>query len=244
VQHDVRGRRAVQAHALLRGHDVHAKLADGASCLAANQCTSGACADSVCCNSVCGGTCEACNLAGSVGTCSAVPPGPTRRPSVRAGWRATGAGVQRDLRGGFALRGDLLLQREQRVRRQAGDRGASSCTAPQSMPERLCTDGLCCGSLCGGTCEACNLAGTVGACTAVPASQDPAAECAGGLSCDGSRACRTTCAVDGDCEAALLLRGSACVARRATSATCSADNQCASGNCATGPAATRPAGAR
>ncbi len=47
-----------------------AKLTDGASCIASNQCANGNCVDGTCCNTACGGTCEACNLVGSVGTCT------------------------------------------------------------------------------------------------------------------------------------------------------------------------------
>jgi hypothetical protein len=44
----------------------------GQSCTEGSDCSSGFCADGVCCNSACSGTCEACNLAGTVGTCAPV----------------------------------------------------------------------------------------------------------------------------------------------------------------------------
>lgn len=48
----------------------------GGSCSTGSQCQSGLCVDDVCCNSLCSpGTCTACDLAGSVGTCSVVPSG-------------------------------------------------------------------------------------------------------------------------------------------------------------------------
>ncbi|HEY3353623.1 MAG TPA: dickkopf-related protein, partial [Polyangia bacterium] len=49
------------------------------ACTTDNECTTGHCADGVCCDRACGGQCEACNAAGSVGTCAAVtgaPKGP------------------------------------------------------------------------------------------------------------------------------------------------------------------------
>src|SRR5262245_56576842 len=48
-------------------------LPNGSSCSIANQCASKFCIDGVCCDTACGGTaidCQACNQAGSVGTCS------------------------------------------------------------------------------------------------------------------------------------------------------------------------------
>jgi hypothetical protein len=47
----------------------------GASCSAAAECESGFCADGVCCDGACDGTCVACNLAGSAGTCVPVSAG-------------------------------------------------------------------------------------------------------------------------------------------------------------------------
>lgn len=48
------------------------KLQNGQSCTANEQCDSNHCVDGVCCDSACTGQCEACNLAGSEGTCAAV----------------------------------------------------------------------------------------------------------------------------------------------------------------------------
>ncbi|HEX3905469.1 MAG TPA: hypothetical protein VH853_21780 [Polyangia bacterium] len=50
--------------------------ANGVVCLSNHECSSGACIDGVCCNTTpalgCG-TCQACNVAGSLGTCTNVP---------------------------------------------------------------------------------------------------------------------------------------------------------------------------
>jgi hypothetical protein len=46
----------------------------GATCGGNSQCSSGFCADGVCCDGACSGACQACNLAGSGGTCSSVDP--------------------------------------------------------------------------------------------------------------------------------------------------------------------------
>lgn len=51
-------------------------LTAGSPCSRNGQCMSGFCApEGVCCNRACTGSCEACNLPGSAGTCSNVPAG-------------------------------------------------------------------------------------------------------------------------------------------------------------------------
>lgn len=48
------------------------ELVNGAACSADNQCASGICTDGVCCDALCNQQCEACDVAGSEGTCSPV----------------------------------------------------------------------------------------------------------------------------------------------------------------------------
>ncbi len=45
----------------------------GVACGTNGDCQSGFCTDGVCCNNACSGTCEKCNLAPSMGTCSPIP---------------------------------------------------------------------------------------------------------------------------------------------------------------------------
>src|SRR4029079_18004693 len=56
------------------GSTCTAKKGNGATCTAANECTSVNCVDGYCCNTGCGsgasGDCQACNVAGSLGTCT------------------------------------------------------------------------------------------------------------------------------------------------------------------------------
>ena len=54
-----------------------------------------------------------------------------------------------------------------------------------------CVDGVCCDTACNGTCQACNLPGSVGTCTAIPDGTDPGDECGTGNVCNGTGGCRS-----------------------------------------------------
>ncbi|XXY17664.1 MopE-related protein [Sorangium sp. So ce216] len=64
--------------------------------------------------------------------------------------------------------------------------GAACATAAQCQSGN-CVDGYCCNTACGGTCQACNVSGSIGSCASYAANTDPANECA--ADCDGSGAC-------------------------------------------------------
>lgn len=66
------------------------------------------------------------------------------------------------------------------------------CTTKDDCESDECQQGVCCDSQCDGTCMACNLSGSVGTCTNVPAGQDPLDQCA-----PDSQA---SCGKDGQCD--------------------------------------------
>ena len=95
------------------------------------------------------------------------------------------------------------------------------CARNQDCTDGLsCADGVCCDTGCSGTCQACNLPGSVGRCSAVPVGNDPDSECLG-FSCgayfdsfDGFGRCygkrdvddtRATCNGSGACLSAATL---------------------------------------
>ncbi len=86
-----------------------AKKPNGMTCAAVDECTSGNCVDGVCCNDACVGTCFACNLTATPGTCS-----PVRSATDDA---CTGDDdVRRDLRVQEDARANLRRWRRMRVR--------------------------------------------------------------------------------------------------------------------------------
>ncbi|HEY3353815.1 MAG TPA: hypothetical protein VGQ83_11245, partial [Polyangia bacterium] len=70
-----------------------------------------------------------------------------------------------------------------------------SCTAAAQCASGNCVDGLCCDTPCAGACVSCVLPATKGACTRVPAGDDPHGLCPGG----SDPACRAVCGDDGLC---------------------------------------------
>ena len=74
----------------------------------------------------------------------------------------------------------------------------TSCSGDTDCATGFCTDGVCCESRCGGTCENCALTGRAGHCDAIPVGTDPADECSTQLpstcgrtgACSGARSCQ------------------------------------------------------
>jgi hypothetical protein len=161
---------------------------EGQPCTTAGECASGFCVDGFCCNTACSGTCEACSAAkkgsGSDGTCGAISPG-SDPDNECTGASCNGAGACRLPNGQI-------------------------CGTGTECESTLCIDGVCCNTACSSTCQACNLAGSPGTCTNVPANTDPGNECAGG-DCNGAGACE-----------------------QANGAACSQPTQCISGFCVDG----------
>ena len=189
----------------------------GASCTDTAQCSTGYCVDGVCCEEACLGQCEACDVAGSSGICSAVPEGSTprggRMPCASDGSECGGTcdGERRD---GCAYPTDVVC-REPSCEGGANDAVAiaeARCTGSGRCPERVersCV-GLGCtsdGTLCNGPCadddDACPGGSycSAGVCVPELPPGEPCgadAECATGFCTDGV-CCDARC--DGTCEA-------------------------------------------
>lgn len=97
-------------------------VGQGGFCSGVNQCAAGlSCTDSLCCSSSCSGVCQACDLAGTPGTCTPVPSGQdpdSECPGVSCigylwGWS-----------------GDSCLRKADVSATQASCNGASACRTP------------------------------------------------------------------------------------------------------------------
>ncbi len=137
---------------------------DGLACAAGGECLSGNCVDTVCCATTCTGACKSCNLGANAGTCTNIPAGTDPANECAGALNCSGAGACLKANG-------------------------TACGAGAECDSGNCIDTVCCDTTCGTTCKACNLAGTMGVCTNIPAGQDPANECPGANTCDGNGAC-------------------------------------------------------
>ncbi len=141
-------------------------LPNGSACAFDAQCQSGQCVDEVCCNSACNALCQACNLAGWVGTCTLIPNGLDPANECSGAATCDGAGSC-----------TTLLN------------NGVPCSSSSQCLSGFCVDGVCCNGSCGSLCQACNLTGSVGSCAFIPGGADPANECAGTAVCNGAGVC-------------------------------------------------------
>jgi hypothetical protein len=111
----------------------------------------------------------------------------------------------------------------------------ATCAADAECVHAHCADKVCCDQACGGTCQTCNQASTLGACKSVAAGQDPRGVCPAGSGanavcqpgkCNGANQCNTA------------MPGTAC-----TNAMCSGGTATAAGTCDANGNCQVPAGA-
>lgn len=260
---------------------------NGEACTANTECASGYCIDGFCCNSACNGQCEACNVSGSEGSCSAVTGAPVgSRPSCADDGTACGGSCNGVARTACAYPSSTTQCRAASCETTsgtatlaAGCNGAGACPPLQTLscPSGMCTgdacgndctadadcgvdeycaagvcqptqnlgspcarsaecasgrcvDGYCCNNACTGQCEACDVSGSEGVCSAVTgaphgsrtACTDDGTGCGG--SCDGTN--QAACSYPGN---GTVCRSAACSAGIATvEARCAGNGNCPS----------------
>ena len=98
----------------------------------------------------------------------------------------------------------------------------TACAAAAECVTGFCEQGVCCATACTGTCRSCAVAGSAGACSDVPAGQDPMSQCAD----QGAPSCGT----DGSCNGAggcrIYASGTSCAAATCTGSTLTAARSC------------------
>jgi len=156
-----------------------------ASCTSSSACgTGGTCVAGHCCATACSGSCQTCAPDGVCNTMGAgtTPSDPTCFIKCN--------GTSNNCTGSCATDTDCV----------AGARCASGtcvkykplggvCTTGAECIGGTCVDGFCCDRPCGGTCEACDVAGKLGTCTTVPKDAAPH----GTRSCPGTGVCAGVC---------------------------------------------------
>ena len=163
------------------------------SCTKASECLSGYCADGTCCDQACTETCKACDIYGSKGFCAFIPSGKT---DANATIPCTGTKAC-DGKGACKL-----------GKGQPSTSG-SQCASGYSM------DQVCCDSACTWTCMSCNIPGSKGTCSYVPAGKgdtNAATQCLDPGTCDGKGQCKKpkSCTTASECPSGYCVDGYCC----------------------------------
>ena len=193
---------------------------DGLMCAAGSDCQSGVCQGGICvapsCTDFikngsetdvdCGGSCPACAdglmcVAGSDCQSFVCQGGFCHSPTCNDG-------VQNGSETGIDCGGPCLA---------CPQPNGAACSNPAECQSNFCIDGFCCNTSCAGNCLACDVSGSIGACTPIPVGMDPDNECSGSMVCDGLMNCKS-------------IQGSPC----------GSPLQCLSGFCADGRCCNEP----
>jgi hypothetical protein len=218
--------------AFCEGNACIAKKPNGETCGHPSECVSGFCADGVCCTTACEGGCESCDGA-EVGTCATLAEGaagsPSCNPYVCDGVSATCpescSGNEECVSGAFCSAGGACVGTQP---------NGSSCTTNGECASGNCVDGYCCNTACTGSCDACNVSGSLGTCTVSPAGSPGDPSCSPYLCSGASASCATTCFSEANCVSGYYCNGNTCALKQSNGSLCSTNNQCTSGFCVDG----------
>jgi len=194
--------------------EIFALLPAATTCTVGGECASGFCVDGVCCDSACNtGPCVACNVTGSMGTCSPVPSGAPHGSRTCAPYASCAAGAcATSCTATSACTSASYCSGTACVPRLAN---GTTCTANDQCTSNACVDGVCCNRACSGQCESCNRTGSLGTCQVQTGAPAPGrAPCPGigvggtcGHRCDGTSANCSYPAVTTACSGATCAAG-------------------------------------
>jgi len=227
------------------------KRANGLPCTGVNDCVSGFCVDGVCCNAACAGQCQACDGAGTPGTCLPVAGDPH---GARA--KCKGAGACAGTCNGTMGASCTYPGAEKTC-------GAASCTNGTAQPASVCDgDGACtkpstiscdpypcAGTECAGGCSASSPCAPDSYCYAGKCKQklDDGIACADGTQCKngfctGGVCCNVACT--GDCQSCTIAGAMGiCTNKPATTVCRDSKGDCDPAETCTGTSGTCPADA-
>jgi len=195
--------------------DLFTLIPDGQPCLPAGgfeyRCAN-FCVDLVCCTTTCEDACSSCATTAGVGKCLPVADGPPVAPRscgaytrCFAGKCATTCKTDDECIASHFCSGGACIPRKAI---------GISCSTAGECGSRNCIDGVCCDTACDKACEACNLPGKLGECSAVldgtTPPHDPKA-CSPYVC--GASGCRTSCTNQGHCIGSARCVDGACVNR-------------------------------
>ncbi|MDB4989628.1 MAG: Flagellar hook-length control protein FliK [Myxococcaceae bacterium] len=159
-------------------------LPPSSTCTRDGQCGSNSCVDGVCCDKVCNAACEACDQAGKLGVCTALP-----ALSVDPESRCN-KGQFCSAEGACTTPPPIAPPPPSSPPVEKQPIGAS-CAGNDGCGSGVCQDGVCCDRACNGACESCAAPDeTRGQCTPYALGEDPEHECGGaGAVCNGDSTC-------------------------------------------------------
>jgi hypothetical protein len=248
----------------------------GADCETDDDCNTRHCADGVCCNEACDGRCESC----ATGTCTPLPQDQDPPPCAPYLCASSGGDCPMSCSSSddcvdttYCHAGACDPKRSNGKTCSASRDCASDacvdgrcagtskrgteCSSDTDCESGHCTDGVCCDDACSGQCEACDVKGAVGTCSAVTGRPrgdregcDGDALCAGACDgrqrsrCsypDGSESCAESCAdgvrTQSFCDGKGACRegkpascdGYGCADERSCRTSCASHSECATG---------------
>jgi hypothetical protein len=189
----------------------------GSACSGASECDSGFCADSVCCNRACTGSCEACDVAASPGTCTTLAANASPRASRTAclgstapcAGKCNGASAACFYASSSTPCGSASCNANN-YQAVGSCNSSGSCVMPDPQ---ACPDGCVATSGCTGTCHAgdvqCSSGGVPQVCSSA-----------------GSWQNQTT-----GCTSAQYCASGACTSKGGNGDPCQSNGQCTSANC-------------
>jgi hypothetical protein len=164
-------------------------LALGGTCANAADCASGFCTDGICCDSTCDGQCNACDSTGHCKALDGAPPAAGKPACTfpaklcEKGACGTTCAADTDCASGASCNASKQCVALSSV--------GGKCAHDTDCGTGHCVDAVCCVTACTGTCEACDVTGSVGTCTAVSGPPHGTRACTGGGSSDPL--CGATC---------------------------------------------------